>query len=108
MKTWQYLLVLVVYLKLSVEAYKTVVLVHGLNSDEGEFSNLKPRIEAEHPGTTVVGLHYSPNTFSLDPIFTQLEWFEREFNKVLETTDDDVHLVCHSQGELSNFSKIEI
>lgn len=103
MKTWQYLLVLVVYLKLSVEAYKTVVLVHGLNSDEGEFSNLKPRIEAEHPGTTVVGLHYSPNTFSLDPIFTQLEWFKREFNKVLETTDDDVHLVCHSQGELSIF-----
>ena len=103
MKIWQYLLVLVVYLKLSVEAYKTVVLVHGLNSDEGEFSNLKPRIEAEHPGTTVVGLHYSPNTFSLDPIFTQLEWFKREFNKVLETTDDDVHLVCHSQGELSIF-----
>ena len=99
MKKWQKLFTFTLCFTLSVEAYKTVVLVHGLNSDEGEFSNLKPRIEAEHPGTTVVGLHYSPNTFSLDPIFTQLKWFEREFNKVLESTDDDVHLVCHSQGE---------
>ena len=81
-----------------ITAYKTVVLVHGLNSDEGEFSNLKPRIEELHPGTNVVGLHYSPNPFSLDPIPVQLVWFEREIGKVLETTDDDIHLVCHSQG----------
>ena len=98
MKVW-YVCIFLSHLTLSVGAYKTVVLVHGLNSDEGEFSNLKPRIETEHPGTTVIGLHYSPNTFSLDPIFVQLDWFKRELDKVLETTEDDIHLVCHSQGE---------
>ena len=88
----------VLNLLLVIKAYKTVVLVHGLNSNEGEFYKLKPHIEAEHPGTTVIGLHYSPDSFSLDPLHVQLDWFKRRFQEVLETTDGDVHLVCHSQG----------
>lgn len=88
------LLVLLPYL----QAFKTVVLVHGLNSDGSEFSTLKPRIEKAHPDGTVVELNYDPTFNSLDPIPVQLEWFNREINKVLETVDDDIHLICHSQG----------
>ena len=91
---------------LHTEGYKTVVLVHGLNSGPGEFDNLKPRIEQAHPGTNVVALNYSPDTYSLDPIPVQLKWFERQINEVLsEINNDDVHLICHSQGQNSSFNQ---
>ena len=80
------------------ESYKTVVLVHGLNSDGGEFYSLKPKIQKAHPSANVVELNYSPKFKSLDPIFVQLKWFREALEEVLKTTEDDIHLICHSQG----------
>ena len=83
-----------------IEAYKTVVLVHGLDSDGDEFRSLKPRIEKAHIGTNVVELNYSRDHFSVDPLKVQLESFKHEIDKVFDNIprDDEIHLICHSQG----------
>ena len=92
------LLVILVTQNCFVKAYKTVVCVHGLNSDEGDFTPMVPHIKKAHPGTKVVNLHYSPNRFTLDPITVQLKWFNRAIDQVLNDTTDNIQLICHSQG----------
>ena len=99
LKVWVLLSILVVTTLNFTQGYLTVVTVHGINSDEGSFDPMVPHIENVHPGTRVVKLPYSPNQYSLDPLFAQLRSFNRAMEKVMESIAGNIHLVCHSQGK---------
>ena len=84
-----------------VICYKPVVLVHGIQSDGGELNRLKNFIQEAHPGTNVTILKYLKDITTLEPLPLQLEIFNRRIDAVLKESHAGIHLICHSQGNLS-------
>ncbi|XP_066922155.1 lysosomal thioesterase PPT2-B-like [Clytia hemisphaerica] len=94
-----YSVMLVIFLPW-VEAYKTVVLVHGLNCGADSFEDTKQKILDVHPGTNVILLKYFENLRTLDPLPGQLDLVVSELDKIMKKHPDGIHLLCHSQGGL--------
>lgn len=82
-----------------VEAYKTVVVVHGLNCGAGAFQGVKDLIQQQHPGTNVILLVYSEDLETFDPLPEQLYIAAKRLHQIIEDNKDGIHLVCHSQGK---------
>ena len=80
-------------------AYKTVVVVHGLNCGASGFVDVKTKIMARHPGTNVILLKYFEDLNTLDPLPEQLDLVNKELTAIMHDNPEGIHLVCHSQGK---------
>ena len=80
-------------------AYKTVVVVHGLNCGASGFVDVKEKIMARHPGTNVILLKYFEDWKTFDPLPGQLDLVNREMQNIMHDNPEGIHLVCHSQGK---------
>uniref|UniRef100_A0A8C6UJH3 palmitoyl-CoA hydrolase n=1 Tax=Neogobius melanostomus TaxID=47308 RepID=A0A8C6UJH3_9GOBI len=80
------------------EAYKPVIIVHGLFDGPKQFKTLTGFIQKAHPGTEVTALDMFDDLFSLRPLWTQVKSFRSALESRLNRTKDGAHLICFSQG----------
>ncbi|XP_069571180.1 lysosomal thioesterase PPT2-like [Brachyistius frenatus] len=99
MKTLEVVLMLL-FAAASVDAYKPVIIVHGLFDGPKVFKTLSGYINKVHPGTEVTVINLFDNLASLKPMWKQVRGFRKLFDAVVQKAPDGVHLLCFSQGGL--------
>uniref|UniRef100_A0AAV2MFH9 palmitoyl-CoA hydrolase n=1 Tax=Knipowitschia caucasica TaxID=637954 RepID=A0AAV2MFH9_KNICA len=82
----------------SSEAYKPVIIVHGLFDGPDDFINLTDFIQETHPGTNVTTLDMYDYWKSLTPLWTQVEGLRSLLEAKLNQSEEGAHLICFSQG----------
>ncbi|XP_028656840.1 lysosomal thioesterase PPT2-A-like isoform X1 [Erpetoichthys calabaricus] len=80
--------------------YKPVVIIHGLFDSPSDFQNLLHYINETHPGTNVTVVDLFDHTYSLEPMWKQVEGFKNAIYPIMQNAADGVHLICYSQGGL--------
>ncbi|XP_069032380.1 lysosomal thioesterase PPT2-A-like [Embiotoca jacksoni] len=99
MKTLEVVLMLL-FAAASVDAYKPVIIVHGLFDGPKAFKTLSGYINKVHPGTEVTVINLFDNMASLKPMWKQVRGFRKLFDPIVQKAPDGVHLLCFSQGGL--------
>ncbi|CAL9706272.1 unnamed protein product [Knipowitschia caucasica] len=82
----------------SSEAYKPVIIVHGLFDEPNNFKTLTKFIQQAHPDTEVTALDLFDNVKSLRPLWTQTKGFRSALESKLNQSRESAHLLCFSQG----------
>ena len=89
-----------------VEAFKPVIMMHGVGSGAGEMSTIRRLLNQTHPGTIATSLplyENSPDAWDHD-LQTQVGGVIDAIRKLIaanpEAYKDGYHLVCKSQGAL--------
>ncbi|XP_062278248.1 lysosomal thioesterase PPT2-A-like [Scomber scombrus] len=85
---------------LCIDAYKPVVIVHGLFDGPKQFINLSTYITTEHPGTEVKVIDMYDSIFSVQRLWKQVREFRKAINPIMEKAPGGIHLLCFSQGGL--------
>ncbi|XP_028280894.1 lysosomal thioesterase PPT2-A-like isoform X1 [Parambassis ranga] len=93
-------LLLLLLAAVRVDAYRPVIIVHGIFDGPKQFRTLSAFITEAHPGTEVTVIDLYDNLSSLKPLWTQVQHFRRAASTVMEAAPDGVHLLCFSQGGL--------
>ncbi|KAM3615141.1 uncharacterized protein V6R79_024021 [Siganus canaliculatus] len=83
-----------------IDAYKPVIIVHGILDGPKELKNLPLFIKKAHPGTEVTVIDLYDNMSSLKPMWRQVEGFKKSISSMMKNAPDGVHLLCFSQGGL--------
>lgn len=94
------LLLLFLLSQVRIDAYKPVIIVHGLLDGPQQFTKMSKYISKEHPGTQVEVIDVYDNLASFRPMWTQVQGFRKRFDSIAQKAPDGVHLVCFSQGGL--------
>uniref|UniRef100_A0A8C6SD82 palmitoyl-CoA hydrolase n=1 Tax=Neogobius melanostomus TaxID=47308 RepID=A0A8C6SD82_9GOBI len=82
----------------SSEAYKPVIIVHGLFEGAKEMRTITEFIQEAHPGTEVTVLDLFDGGASLEPLWYQVKYFRLAVESIMNRTEDGAHLLCYSQG----------
>ncbi|XP_041843908.1 lysosomal thioesterase PPT2-A-like isoform X2 [Melanotaenia boesemani] len=98
MKTLQLLLLLLA--AGCMDAYKPVILVHGVISGPNELQKLSGFITKAHPGTEVIAISLYDYGESLTSMWQQVESFRKTIMGIMKDHPRGVHLLCFSQGGL--------
>ena len=82
------------------EAFKPVVIVHGLLST-GELCNqMAGQVHASHPETNVTVLRNVKNKLeTLESLKRQLNRVAELIEPIMRSSPSGIHLICHSQGK---------
>eukprot|EP00742_Colponemidia_sp_Colp-10_P003635 GILJ01003869.1.p1 GENE.GILJ01003869.1~~GILJ01003869.1.p1 ORF type:complete len:302 (+),score=41.84 GILJ01003869.1:112-1017(+) len=85
-----------------VEAYKAVLLMHGIQAGPSSMNALANMIQESHPGTTVVNIDMFNDRWAYTPLWLQAKGLKAQLEALqrLPAFADGYHLVCHSQGAL--------
>ncbi|XP_053183295.1 lysosomal thioesterase PPT2-like [Scomber japonicus] len=97
------LLLLLLLLRLTgvcIDAYKPVVIVHGIFDGPKQFTTLSSYITKVHPGTEVNVIDLYDNMASLKPLWKQVRDFRKAINPIMQKAPGGIHLLCFSQGGL--------
>lgn len=94
------LLLLLGLMALCIDAYKPVIIVHGILDGPKEFRNLTQFITSAHSGTRVKVIDLYNYKFSLMPMWKQVDRIRKEIRKEMQAAPDGIHLLCFSQGGL--------
>jgi palmitoyl-protein thioesterase len=82
-------------------SYKPVIMLHGINDNEGEFTLMQEIIQQYHPGTKTYPIPRFDNWKSEISLDIQIK-FLTEYVENMTTSDNafsnGYHFVCHSQG----------
>lgn len=84
----------------SSEAYRPVIIVHGLFDGPKQFKTLVEFIQTAHPGTDVTPIDLYDDISSVKPLWTQVNDFRAAIEKIMDRSEEGVHLICFSQGGL--------
>ncbi|XP_040901284.1 lysosomal thioesterase PPT2-A-like [Toxotes jaculatrix] len=82
------------------DAYKPVVIVHGIFDGPPQLKNLSLYITKTHPGTEVSVIDLYNNKASLMPLWKQVQGFRNAISPIMQKAPDGIHLLCFSQGGL--------
>ncbi|KAM6910489.1 lysosomal thioesterase PPT2-A-like [Xenentodon cancila] len=82
------------------EAYKPVIIVHGLFNEPSHFDKLKMFITQMHPGTKVEVIDLFNNEDSLEPMWMQVVGVAKVIRNIMQKFPEGAHLICYSQGGL--------
>eukprot|EP00743_Colponemidia_sp_Colp-15_P006724 GILK01007250.1.p1 GENE.GILK01007250.1~~GILK01007250.1.p1 ORF type:complete len:298 (-),score=53.82 GILK01007250.1:55-948(-) len=85
-----------------VEAYKPVVLMHGIQAGPASINALANMIEESHAGTIVVNIDMFNDRWAYTPLWLQAKELKARLEALqrLPAYAEGYHLVCHSQGAL--------
>ncbi|KAE8289153.1 Lysosomal thioesterase PPT2-A [Larimichthys crocea] len=83
-----------------IDAYKPVIIVHGIFDGPKQFKTLSMYIDKVHPGTQVALIDLYDNLASLKPLWKQVQGFRKAIYPITQKAPDGVHLLCFSQGGL--------
>ncbi|XP_041843905.1 lysosomal thioesterase PPT2-A-like [Melanotaenia boesemani] len=100
MKTLQGSMLLLLLAAGYMDAYKPIIIVHGLFDGPKEFRKLSGFITKVHPGTEVMTISLYDNMASLKPMWKQVNDFRKTIDCIMHKYPDGVHLLCFSQGGL--------
>ncbi|KAG7216553.1 hypothetical protein INR49_002040 [Caranx melampygus] len=84
----------------STDAYKPVVIVHGILDGPKQFQTLSKYITKVHPGTEVHVIDMYDNLKSFAPLWKQVQRFSQAINLIKQKAPHGIHLLCFSQGGL--------
>jgi len=84
----------------SSNAYRDVILMHGLFGSSLEFLKLENYIQKVHPGTKVKAVNAYDAMSSLRPMWDQTNKIRDEMQLFMDKSPNGTHLICYSQGGL--------
>ncbi|KAF6739320.1 Lysosomal thioesterase PPT2 [Oryzias melastigma] len=82
------------------DAYKPVIIVHGIFDGPKELAGLSGFIEESHPGTEVILIDLLNYKLSIAPMWKQVNEFGKVIKSIMQRSPEGVHLLCFSQGGL--------
>uniref|UniRef100_A0A3P9JQL1 palmitoyl-CoA hydrolase n=1 Tax=Oryzias latipes TaxID=8090 RepID=A0A3P9JQL1_ORYLA len=82
------------------DAYKPVIIVHGIFDGPKELETLSGFIEEAHPGTEVILIDLLNYRSSIEPMWKQVDKFGKVIQSIMQRSPEGVHLLCFSQGGL--------
>ena len=81
------------------DAYRPVILMHGILSGAGDMSVLHDRILAANPGTDILNVALYEDLDSVKPMAEQVAGVQKEVTPFLRNATDGVNMICYSQGK---------
>ncbi|XP_075899414.1 lysosomal thioesterase PPT2-like [Nelusetta ayraudi] len=93
-------LLLLGLMALCINAYKPVIIVHGILDGPKDFTTLIRFITNAHSGTRVTVIDLYDYLDSLTPMWKQVDNIRKEIRKEMQVAPDGIHLLCFSQGGL--------
>ncbi|XP_078788866.1 lysosomal thioesterase PPT2 isoform X2 [Oryzias latipes] len=79
------------------DAYKPVIIVHGIFDGPKELETLSGFIEEAHPGTEVILIDLLNYRSSMEPMWKQVDKFGKVIQSIMQRSPEGVHLLCFSQ-----------
>ncbi|KAI4465819.1 palmitoyl-protein thioesterase/dolichyldiphosphatase 1 [Holotrichia oblita] len=82
------------------DAYKPVILLHGIMTGSESMAGIKARIEEKHPGTIVYNTNRFGGWSSLDNMWYQVQQIGNDLVEISKNHSHGIHLLGYSQGAL--------
>lgn len=92
-----WLLAINIYL---IQAYKPVILLHGIMTGYESMETIKSRILFNHPGTIIYNIESFGGWSSLDNMWYQVSELSKTLTNITKIHPEGVHLLGYSQGAL--------
>ena len=92
------LLVFLGCLCLTSDAYRPVILMHGIFDGAEGMSTLAQRIQTAHPGTSILNVDLYDYGDSIIRMWEQVNGVEEKVTPFMKSAADGVNMVCYSQG----------
>ncbi|CAH0557399.1 unnamed protein product [Brassicogethes aeneus] len=83
-----------------VNAYKPVILLHGIMTGYETMELIKGRIEEKHPGTIIYNIERFGGWSSLDNMWYQVNELSKNLVNISQQHPEGVHFLGYSQGAL--------
>lgn len=80
------------------DAYRPVIVMHGIFSSYRDMDSLVKMITNARPGINVTNVHAYDDLESLDPMWKQVDGVYKIMKPVMDDAKDGVTLICYSQG----------
>ena len=80
------------------DAYRPVIVMHGIFSSFRDMDTLVSRIANARPGINITNIKAYDDLESLDPMWKQVDGVYNIMKPVMDDAKDGVILICYSQG----------
>lgn len=81
------------------DAYRPVILLHGILSSALDMEILRDRILAAHPGTDILNVDLYEDLDSIKPMSEQVAGVMKEVIPFMTNATDGLNMICYSQGK---------
>lgn len=81
------------------DAYRPVIMMHGILSSALDLEILRERISSSHPGTDILNVDLYENLDSIKPMWDQVAGVMKKVIPFMANATDGVNMVCYSQGK---------
>ena len=81
------------------DAYRPVILLHGILSSALDMGILRDRILAAHPGTDILNVDLYEDLDSIKPMSEQVAGVMKEVIPFMANATDGLNMICYSQGK---------
>uniref|UniRef100_A0A6M2DEZ8 palmitoyl-CoA hydrolase n=1 Tax=Xenopsylla cheopis TaxID=163159 RepID=A0A6M2DEZ8_XENCH len=88
-------------------AYKPVVLMHGILTGSNSMNLIENRIREIHPGTIIYNTGKFAGWSSLEPAWRQVNKIIDELQQISENHPDGIHVIGYSQGGLLSRAAVQ-
>lgn len=80
------------------DAYRPVILMHGIFDSAKSLSTLVQRIQEVHPGTPILNVDLFDDLDSITRMWEQVKSVEEHVRPFMKSAADGVNMICYSQG----------
>ena len=81
------------------DAYRPVIMMHGILSSALDLEILRERISSSHPGTDILNVDLYEDLDSIKPMWDQVAGVMKKVIPFMANATDGVNMVCYSQGK---------
>lgn len=83
----------------SGDAYRPIILMHGILDNAASLSTLVQRIQQVHPATAILNVDLFDDLDSITRMWSQVKVVEERVRPfMVNSTTDGVNMICYSQG----------